>query len=77
MSDKYKAGKNKDIQRGSKAHGREQYKGQTGKQQLRMVSRLHSSPVAYMDRMETVSTSAGAEKGRCGSAHAGIWAETQ
>lgn len=40
-----------------------------------MVNRLHSSPVAYMDRMENVLASAGAEKGRCGSAHTGIRAE--
>lgn len=30
------------------AHGREQYQGQTGNQPLRIVNRLHSSPVAYM-----------------------------
>ncbi len=59
------------------AHGREQYKGQTGNQPLKIANRLHSSPVTYMDRMETVRVSASAEKGRCGSAHAGIRAETQ
>lgn len=69
--------KSEDMQRGDEAHGREQYKGHTGNQPLRIVSRLHSSPVAYMDRMETVRVSAGAEKGRCGSAHAGIQAGTQ
>lgn len=42
------------------AHGREPYKGHTGEQPPRMVGRLHSSPVAYMDRMGTVLTSAGA-----------------
>lgn len=42
------------------AHGREQYKGNAEKHPLRMVNRLHSSPVAYMDRMGTVLTSAGA-----------------
>ena len=62
---------------GKEAHGKEQYQEQTGNQPLRIVNRLHSSPVAYMDRIGTVPTSAGAEKGRCGSAHAGLRAETQ
>lgn len=58
------------------AHGSKQYQGQTGNQPLRIVNRLHSSPVAYMDRIRTVPTSAGAEKGRCGNAHTGIQVET-
>ena len=76
MSDKYKAGK-AGRYKGGDAHGRKQYKGNAGKRLLRMVNRLHGSPVAYMDRIGNDLTSAGAEKERCGSAHTGIRAGTQ